>query len=160
MLVLGVVALVVAAVNPYSLIFVLPSLHAWLWLPQVSDRRGGAQAAVYALGFVGPLLLIGSFAFRFDMGFDALWYLIALTSVGYVPVTLVIALLAWGAAAAQVGAVVARRYAPYPEAAERSRGPIREATRQGVLVWRRSRGRHLRAVESADTDSEAKRAEG
>jgi hypothetical protein len=160
MLVLGLVALVVAAVNPYSLIFVLPSLHAWLWLPQVSDRRGGAQAAVYALGFVGPLLLIGSFAFRFDMGFDALWYLIALTSVGYVPVTLVITFLAWGAAAAQVGAVVARRYAPYPEAAERSRGPIREATRQGVLVWRRSRGRHLRAVESTDADSDAKRAEG
>lgn len=160
MLVLGVVALVIAAVNPYSLIFVLPSLHAWLWLPQVSDRRGAAQAGVYALGFVGPLLLIGSFAFRFDMGFDALWYLIALTSVGYVPVPLVLAFLAWGAAAAQVGAVVTRRYAPYPEAAERSRGPIREATRQGVLVWRRSRGRHLRAVESADGDSEAKSAEG
>jgi hypothetical protein len=152
---------VVAAVNPYSLIFVLPSLHAWLWLPQVSDRRGAAQAGVYALGFVGPLLLIGSFAFRFDMGFDALWYLIALTSVGYVPLPLLLAFLAWGAAAAQVGAVVARRYAPYPEAAERPRGPIREATRQGVLVWRRSRGRHLRAVgEPPDADSEAKSAEG
>ena len=35
MLVLGLVALVVAATNPYSLLFVLPSLHAWLWLPHV-----------------------------------------------------------------------------------------------------------------------------
>ena len=34
----AVVALVVTAVNPYSLLFVLPSLHAWLWLPQVRDR--------------------------------------------------------------------------------------------------------------------------
>ena len=32
MLVLALVALVVAATNPYALLFVLPSLHAWLWL--------------------------------------------------------------------------------------------------------------------------------
>ena len=99
MLVLAVVALVVAAVNPYSLLFVLPSLHAWLWLPQVRDRGRAVQIAVYALGFVGPLLLFVSFAVRFGMGLDAVWYLIALTAVGYVPVPLVVAFLAWGAAA-------------------------------------------------------------
>ena len=64
MLVLAVVGLVVAAVNPYSLIFVLPSLHAWLWLPQVSDRGLGARIAVYAVGFAGPALLLASFALR------------------------------------------------------------------------------------------------
>jgi Peptidase family M28 len=155
MLVLGVVSLVVAALNPYSLIFLLPSLHAWLWLPQVSDRGRVAQVAVYALGFTGPLLLLASFATRFDMGLDAIWYVIALTAVGYVPIPMVVAFLAWGAAAGQVGAVALGRYAPYPEASERTRGPLRDVGRQAILVWRRSRRRHLAAV-----DSEAERAEG
>jgi Peptidase family M28 len=156
MLVLGVVSLVVAAINPYSLIFLLPSLHAWLWLPQVSDRGRVVQMGLYALGFLGPAVLLASFAFRFDMGLDAIWYVIALTAVGYVPVPLVVAFLAWGAAAGQVGAVALGRYAPYPEASERTRGPLRDAGRQVILVWRRSRRRHLTAV---DVDAEADRAE-
>jgi hypothetical protein len=156
MLVLGVVSLVVAAINPYSLIFVLPSLHVWLWLPQLSDRGRAVQMGVYALGFLGPAVLLASFAFRFDMGLDAIWYVIALTAVGYVPVPLVVAFLAWGAAAGQVGAVALGRYAPYPEAAERTRGPFRDAGRRAILVWRRSRRRHLAPVE---VDAEADRAE-
>src|SRR5919106_1504132 len=76
LLVLAVVGLVVAATNPYALIFVLPSLHAWLWLPQVSDRGRAAQVGLYALGFVGPLVLLGSFAFRYDLGLDAFWVLL------------------------------------------------------------------------------------
>jgi hypothetical protein len=157
MLVLGVVSLVVAAINPYSLIFLLPSLHAWLWLPQLSDRGRIVQAGVYALGFLGPAVLLASFAIRFDMGLDAIWYVIALTAVGYVPIPLVVAFLAWGAAAGQVGAVALGRYAPYPDASERTRGPLRDAGRQTILVWRRSRRRHLAAV---DVDVEAERAEG
>jgi hypothetical protein len=155
MLVLSVVALVVAAVNPYSLLFLLPSLHAWLWLPQVRDRGRAVQAAVYLLGFLGPLLLFASFAVRFDMGFDAIWYVLALTAVGYVPIPLVLAFLAWGAAAGQVGAVAIGTYAPYPDVEERTAGPLREAGRQAALAVRRSRRRHLVAV-----DSEKKRAEG
>jgi hypothetical protein len=154
MLVLSVVALVVAAVNPYSLLFLLPSLHAWLWLPQVRDRGRAVQAAVYALGFLGPLVLFASFATRFDLGLDAIWYLLALTAVGYVPVPLVLAFLFWGAAAGQVGAVALGTYAPYPDVAERTPGLLREAGRQAILAVRRSRRRHLVAV-----DSEKKRAE-
>jgi hypothetical protein len=154
MLVLAVVALVVAAVNPYSLLFVLPSLHAWLWLPQVRDRGRAVQIAVYALGFVGPLLLFVFFAARFGMGVDAVWYLIALTAVGYVPVPLVVAFLAWGAAASQVGAVALRAYAPYPEVSERTPGPFREAGRAAILRFRRSRKRHLVAVESQEDRAE------
>jgi Peptidase family M28 len=153
MLALGVVALVVAAQNPYALIFVLPSLHAWLWLPHVADRLG-ARLAVYALGFAGPLLLLGSFAFRFGLGFDAPWYLLALASVGYVPLPLLLAFLAWGAAATQVGALTLGRYAPYPAREERSeRGPIRESIRQLVLLTRRPRGGrpHLEAVETEES---------
>ena len=94
MLGLGVVALVVAAQNPFALIFVLPSLHAWLWLPHASERGRPVALLVYAAGLLGPLLLLASFAFRFEMGLDALWYLVALVSVGYVSVPLLIAFLA------------------------------------------------------------------
>ena len=160
MLVLAVIALVVAALNPYTLLFLLPSLHAWLWLPQVSDRGRAAQAAVYAVGFAGPALLLASFAFRYDLGLDALWYLLALTTVGYVPFALVLVFLAWGAAAGQVGAVALGRYAPYPDVAERSRGPVRETARQVILVWRRSRRRHLAAVDSEREGAEAESVEG
>jgi MFS family permease len=155
MLVLGVVALVVAAQNPFALVFVLPSLHAWLWLPHASERGRAAALGVYAVGFAGPLLLLGSFAFRYELGFDAIWYLTALTSVGFVPVALVLAFLAWGAAAAQVGAVTAGRYTPYPAADERApRGPIRESIRLAVLFNRRRRARHAPAedAESAEGD--------
>jgi Peptidase family M28 len=140
MLGLAIVALVVAAQNPFALLFVLPSVHAWLWLPHASDRGRGAALAVYAIGFTGPLILLGSFAFRFDMGLDGIWYLLALTSVGYVPITLALAFLGWGAVASQVGALATGRYAPFPSAQERpARGPIRESIRQVVLFSRRLR---------------------
>jgi hypothetical protein len=155
MLVLAVVALVVTAVNPYSLLFLLPSLHAWLWLPQMRDRGRAVQAAVYLLGFTGPLLLLASFAVRFGMGLDAIWYLIALTAVGWVPVPLIAAFLAWGAAAGQVAAVAVGTYAPYPETAERTPGLLREAGRQAILMVRRSRRRHLVAVDSRDDRAES-----
>jgi hypothetical protein len=155
MLVLAVVALVVTAVNPYSLVFLLPSLHAWLWLPQVRDRGRAVQAAVYLLGFTGPLLLLASFAVRFGMGLDAIWYLIALTAVGYVPVPLVAAFLAWGAAASQVGAVAVGTYAPYPETQERTPGLLGDAGRRAILAVRRSRRRHLVAVDSEQDRAES-----
>jgi hypothetical protein len=156
MLVLGLVALVVAAQNPYALIFVLPSLHAWLWLPHVVDRLE-ARLLVYALGFAGPLLLLGSFALRFELGFDAPWYLLALAAVGYIPLPLMLAFLAWGAVATQVGALAAGRYAPYPAREDRpERGPIRESVRQLVLLTRRTRApeRRLHAVESPEEAEE------
>jgi Peptidase family M28 len=161
MLVLGVVALVVASVNPYALLFVLPSLHAWLWLPQVADRGRLAQAALYTLGLAGPLLLLGSLAFRLSLGFDAVWYVVALTAVGYVPIPLVLAFLAWGAAAAQVGALTLGRYAPYPDASERPpRGPLREALRQAVLLTRQRRRRRLTVVDGGESSPEAETLEG
>jgi hypothetical protein len=158
MLGLGIVALVVAAQNPFALLLVLPSVHAWLWIPHASDRGRPAALAVYALGFVGPLFLLSSFAFRFDMGLDALWYVLALTSVGYVPIPLVVAFLAWGAVAAQAGAVAIGRYAPYPAAHERpTRGPLRESIRQVVLLTRKvraGRATRLEPVEDADAAEE------
>jgi Peptidase family M28 len=140
MLALGMIALVVAGTNPYALLFVLPSLHAWLWVAQIPRENVPLRLAVWAAGFAGPSLLVLSFAHRFGLGLDAPWYLVALTAVGYVAPPLVLAFLAWGAVASQVGALAVGRYAPYPARGERpARGPIRESIRRAVLYSRSRR---------------------
>jgi Peptidase family M28 len=140
LLALGVVALLVVATNPFALIFVLPSLHAWLWLPQVRYRPLWIRGAVLAVGLAGPMLLLGSFAWRFDLGADAPWYLLRLAAIGYVPIPSILIGLAWLAAAGQLAAVSAGRYAPYPSARERPpRGPIREVVRRLLLLTLRGR---------------------
>jgi hypothetical protein len=127
----GVVALLVVATNPFALLFCLPALHAWLWLPQVRSRRPVVRALVFALGLIGPLLLLLSLAVRFGLGFDAPWYVLELVALRYVsPFAVVIALLGT-ACAAQLAMVAAGRYAPYPRAGERpARGPVRELVRR------------------------------
>jgi len=138
LLVLGVLALVVIAANAFALLFLLPSLHAWLWLPQLRDRRVALRLAVVAAGFAGPLLIVASLALRFGLGFDAPWYLAALVAVGYVEPASVILTLVWAAAAAQLSALAVGRYAPYPSAAERPpRGPLRKLIRWALVTRRR-----------------------
>src|SRR5206468_8125531 len=138
--------LLMVAMNPYSVLLVLPSLHAWIWLPQLSWRPRAVQAAVLVLGFAGPLLLVGSFAGRLDLGLDAPWYLAQLAAVGYVPLPSLLVLGAWLAVAAQLTALVAGRYAPYPTASERPRlGPGRRVLRR-LLVATRRRQERARAV--------------
>ena len=142
LLVLAVLSLLIVAMNPYALIFVLPSLHAWIWLPQVRFRTPPIQLVALAGGFLGPLLLVGSFAIRFGFGLDAPWYLAQLAAVGYVKLPTLLVGGAWLAVAAQLTATVARRYAPYPSAAERPRlGPARRLVRRTVVS---SRGRRRR----------------
>lgn len=126
LLVLAVLALLTVATNAFALIFLLPSLHAWLWLPQVRYERAWLRGAVLTAGLAGPALLLGSFAFRFDLGFDAPWYVLELVAIGYVPLPSVAIALAWLAAAGQLTAIAAGRYAPYPSERERPpRGPVR-----------------------------------
>jgi hypothetical protein len=140
LLALGVLSLVIFAMNPYSVIFILPSLHAWIWLPQLRKRPVAARAAVVAAGFAGPALLVGSFASRLDLGFDAPWYLAQLAAVGYVPLASLLALSAWVAVAAQLTAITAGRYAPYPAAGERPRfGPTRRLARWSLVTIQRRR---------------------
>jgi Peptidase family M28 len=140
LLALGVVALVVVATNPFALLFLLPSLHVWLWLPQVRVRAVALRAAVLLLGFAGPALLLWSFAGRYGLGLDAPWYVAWLYALGYAAAPGFLAGIAWVAVAGQLVALSAGRYAPYPAAGERPpRGPIREAIRQLVLAQRRRR---------------------
>ena len=86
------------------------------------------------------LLVIWSFAGRYGLGWDAPWYVTWLYALGYAPAVGVVIVLGWAAAAGQLAALVAGRYAPYPSAAERPpRGPFREAVRHVVLAQRRAR---------------------
>lgn len=140
MLALGLVALVVAAINPYALVFVLPSLHAWLWLMHVPRENVPLRLAVFSVGLTGPAALVASFAVRFGLGLDAPWYLVVLASVGYVAPPVLLAALAWAAVAGQVGALALGRYAPYPDRRTRpARGPVRAGIRRIVLASRARR---------------------
>ena len=150
LLVLAVLALLTVATNAFALIFLLPSLHAWLWLPQLREGRPGVRAAVLLAGLLGPALLLGSFAWRYNLGFDAPWYLLELAAIGHVPLPAIAITLGWLAAAGQLSAIAAGRYAPYPDARERPpRGPIRQVI-----------GRVLRFALGRSGGAELKRAVG
>jgi hypothetical protein len=140
LLALGVVGLLVVATNPFALLFVLPSLHLWLWLPQLREASRWLRAAALLAGFAGAALLLWSFAGRYGLGWDAPWYIAWLYALGYAPAQSLAIGLGWLAGAAQLVALTAGRYAPYPSAAERPpRGPLRELVRRAVLARRRRR---------------------
>ncbi len=151
MIAMSVLALVITGWNPFALVFILPSLHSWVWLPNYRERHAALRATLLAGGFLGPLLLLGSLAVRFGLGLDAPWYLAELTAIGYVPTVSVLIALAWAAGAAQVVVLVAGRYAAYPRASERPpRGPLRNTVRSVVLATRalrRDAHRERRAAE-------------
>jgi hypothetical protein len=142
LLALGTLSLLVVATNPYALLFLLPSLHAWLWLPHVRRMTAAVRLAVLALGFAGPVLLIAEFAGRYGLGWDAFWYLAELRAVGYVPFVVMPLLVVWLAGSGQLAALTVNRYAPYPAAAELPpRGPVRRVLRNTYLaVHNRRRG--------------------
>mgnify|MGYP001030966936 CR=1 FL=1 len=140
LLALGVVGLLVVATNPFALLFVLPSLHIWLWLPQLREASWWARTLALLAGFAGAALLLWSFAGRYGLGWDAPWYIAWLYTLGYAPAQSLAIGLGWLAGAAQLVAITAGRYAPYPSAAERPpRGPVREVVRRAVLARRRRR---------------------
>jgi hypothetical protein len=137
---LGALSLLVVATNPFALIFLLPSLHVWLWLPQVRGRPLATRLGVLAVGFAGPALLVGMFATRFGLGWDALWYLASLRAVGYVPFVVIPLLIVWLAATGQLAALAAGRYAPYPAASELPpMGPLRRFVRGTARAVRNRR---------------------
>jgi hypothetical protein len=139
LLCLATLSLLVLVTNPFALLFLLPSVHAWLWLPNVRREPPWVRTAVLAGGLTGPALLFGSFAFRYGLGWDAFWYVAELRALGYVPFALVPLAVAWLAGAGQLAALASGRYAPYPAESERPQlGPARRLVRRLVL---RSRAR-------------------
>jgi hypothetical protein len=142
LLCLGALSLLVVATNPFALVFLLPSLHVWLWLPQVRGAPVAVRLGVLVAGFAGPALLLGSFAVRFGLGWDTPWYLAELRGVGYVPFVVMPLLAVWLAGTGQLASLASGRYAPYPAANELPpTGPLRRIVRATVLTVR-DRRRH------------------
>ena len=126
LLALGLIALLVVATNPFSLVYLLPSLYAWLWLPQAQASSQLARGSLLVLGFAGPLILLLSFSTRLGLGLETPWYLLSLVSVSYVPWIVVALGFAWLAVAAQLTTLAVGRYAPYSSTLRsRPRRPLR-----------------------------------
>ncbi len=96
------VSLVVAVVNTYALVFVLPSLYAWLWLPQLRARRAWVGDAVYGLGLVGPAVALVVLAEQLDLGLRAPLYAVGLATSGTTPWLLSVCALCWAAVAGEL----------------------------------------------------------
>jgi hypothetical protein len=124
LLALGLLALVVVATNPFALVYLLPSLYAWLWLPQIHDRPPLLRLALFVTGFAGPLLLVAGVARPYGLGFDGPWYVLSLFASGYTPWLTGALGLAWCAVAAQLAALAVGRYTAYPAARNRPPGPL------------------------------------
>lgn len=141
---LAIVAVVIAIVHPYALVFVLPSLYAWLWLPL--RARLWPRALLYGLGLAGPILGLAILAREVGLSFAAAFlYVAGLVTVGYVPLGSVLLAIAWLGAAAQFAALAFGRYAPYAGGAERPPpGVVRESVAtvaRGVRARRYARAR-------------------
>jgi hypothetical protein len=128
--VVGIVAVALALTKPYALIFVLPSLYAWLWLPL--EGRAAIRIGMFVLGLAGPIVGVLLLGHQLDLSpIDAALYVVGLVTVGYVPLGSALAALVWAAGAAQVGALAFGRYGPYAGGAEPPPpGPLRRAVRR------------------------------
>ncbi|MDH4177568.1 MAG: M28 family peptidase [Thermoleophilia bacterium] len=109
-LALGGAAVLVAAVNSYALVFVLPSLYAWLWLPVADRLPAWVSDVLLGLGLAGPVLGLVVLAEQLDLGLRAPVYAIGLATSGTVPWPACLAFLVWAAAGTQLAALVAGRY--------------------------------------------------
>ena len=133
----GVISLLVVATNGFALIFLLPSVHAWLWLLQVRDWPFWVRLPVMAgRPRAAPLVLGGPPGPRRRRAGLRCGQLVAL---GYVPLPL-LALSIAGRRGRSGGRTHGRRYAPYPSREERRRfGPLRRLVRAVLLVVVRRR---------------------
>jgi hypothetical protein len=133
---LALVAVATAIVNPFALVFVLPSLYAWLWLPQVHAAGGGwPRDVLFGIGLAGPVLALVSLESRFGLGPDVFLYLAGLVSVGYLSWVSVVLLLCWAAVATQVGTLAAGRYGAYAGGLARPPGgTLRTGVRRIVVA--------------------------
>lgn len=112
LLALGFVGVVAIIVSPYLLVFLLPSLYAWLLVPHVPARQGWLPDLLFGLGFIGPVAALVTLAVQFDLGLAVPTYALQLITSGTIPAGATLALLGWAAVAVHVGSLVAGSYAP------------------------------------------------
>jgi hypothetical protein len=108
---LALAGLVLTAVNPFALIVLLPAAHIWLWLPAASHAGRRALVLVYLAGMIGPAALVWELWSSQGLGSATPRALVAMTSSGYLAPAESICFALAAAAAAQLGALVAGRYA-------------------------------------------------
>ena len=135
---LAAVAVVTAVTHPYTLLFVLPSLYTWLWLPL--RTRIWARALVYGAGFAGLAFALVVLSREIGLSLPATaLYAADLVTVGYIPVSVALLVIGWLAAAAQLAALAFGRYTPYAGGTE---PPPPSVVRESVgAVVRRVRAR-------------------
>lgn len=128
----GCIAVALAVLQPYALLFVLPSLYAWLWLPL--EGRAAARLGLYVLGWLGPVAALAVLAYELDVSAsESIRYVVALATVGYIAPALTVVFLAWLAVAAQVGALAIGRYGPYAGGTSKpTPGALRRLARRDV----------------------------
>jgi hypothetical protein len=107
LLALGAVAITAAASSAFALLFVLPSLYTWLWLPLLERRAGWLADLVFGLGLAGPVVAAVVLAEQLGIGLSAIPYAVGLATSGTVSWVLSVCALAWIAVAAQMAATVA-----------------------------------------------------
>jgi hypothetical protein len=112
LLVLLAVSALLAVCCPYALVFVVPSLYAWLWLPLRAPSW--PRDLLYGVGLVGPVLAVVVLAEQLGLGVGAPLYALDLLTQGIVPWPATLALVGWAAVAAQLGALTAGRYRSDP----------------------------------------------
>jgi hypothetical protein len=100
-----------ALVSPYGLVLVLPSLYAWLLLPQLRLAPSWMTDVAFGLGLIGPVLALVVLAEQLQLGLRAPLYAASLLTTGVVPWGSTLVLTAWAAVASFVGAIAAGRYA-------------------------------------------------
>jgi Peptidase family M28 len=134
---LAALAILIALFRPFAVVFLLPSMYAWLWLPL--RTRLWPRVGVYAAGLLGPVLALVVLGRELGLGLvEAPLYAVGLVTVGYVPVVSVVLFLAWLAAAAQLGALAVGRYGPYADGREPPPpGPVRLLFARAVRARRR-----------------------
>jgi len=143
-------SLAVAWLNSYALLFLLPPLHAWIWMPQLRRYRPWASLALLAAGLLGPFLIYWELASRLHLGLSVIWYMSELAAVGYIKLPFLIVATIFAAATAQLAALSVGRYAPYPAADERpdTTLPRRIARRVALLSQHWSEARATRQAHS------------
>ena len=111
LLALLAVSVIVALASPYTLVFVVPSLYAWLACSRSAATVRGSRTCSTASGLLGPVLALVVLTQQLDLGLRARSTRLA-RHVGHRAVARQRRARSWVAVAAQVAALVAGRYAP------------------------------------------------
>ena len=101
-----------AAVDPFTLILLLPAAHLWLWIPASSRLGRRGMLACYAAGFAGLAAVLWELAGPQGLGSDAPRAMVAMIASGYLSPVISVCLCLAAAAASQLGALVLGRYGP------------------------------------------------